>query len=925
MYAAKRRKLVPCCCPACNNELRDIRTVERHALHSYTTTITEPSSPTRMPECMSDPRCENCATSNESSNDDIITDAAKCSNASAVFELTEENVTSFIMKEAKAKLQSGLSVQEIEEHLRNAAQLLGDDVIPSKWTDVLKVMENAGYKAPQHYKVCVSSSHSFLLKSKKIHPICPTCGKTWSDCLDYYCLGLDFCNWFSSRDQCQKLMAHWEQTDEWFNRQNDYQPPSQSELWHGRRFRELSWFWDSSKQYLLPEKCPRCLKIIPTKYLQSNGGNTNLQCMHCSGSFTYFQSFVHGDPRNQVVIIHEDGWSPHSTSSAHSIAAITITHGCMSKLNRSYGSNVRVYSFIPTHMLPKSTPHKYDAFFQPLIEEIEELFINGEEVYFAGMEGDAEQGTFPNLRILPLLVTADSKAHCEIGLTKAGGFRGCRRCFVSGIYVPEKKHYYYGNFRYRYRNPCENRDPNTNRQYGISVDTAATKADKQAISKDTGVTGECIFYRLYDLCGFNPVNDLTIDAMHAMVLNLIKTELEVHLLADLGENSTRPIQDRKPNCGGLLDRKDLTAALEKVQWTAELKDGRVPTLSAKCHGKSKLGHWKSEQFGKFIMVAPIVLRGLIPEKAYRCFCLLSEMYYMVFCEEKRIEGWSPENVRHFKKLIWKHAIQFEEFYGLSACTENLEYSTHMPEDIEHFSTLDNYWCYVYERQVRYYKLQKTNQKYLCKTFADRASQLRFVNLYLDLKLQSPSPPNTPNSLLCHKGILMVRTISEAIELKEYVSCNPDSLSEMKLDVQDGIMVGKERIITLEAQQKNDIAFWIRKDEAMTVGTTCDSVISSTAFAFKKMVKMNSYNMAHTFRIGEYVVVKDAGSETVEWIAQITSFIAYGPVNDVYKHYFDAVYYAAKTLSDGSVDMDEWTGQAKLVIKHYRQLCIQPIR
>ena len=155
-------------------------------------------------------------------------------------------------------------------------------------------------------------------------------------------------------------------------------------------------------------------------------------------------------------------------------------------------------------MLPKSTPHKYDAFFQPLIEEIEELFINGEEVYFAGMEGDAEQGTFPNLRILPLLVTADSKAHCKIGLTKAGGFHGCRRCFVSGIYVPEKKHYYYGNFRYRYRNPCENRDPNTNRQYGISVDTAATKADKQAISKDTGVTGECIFYRLYDLCGFNP-------------------------------------------------------------------------------------------------------------------------------------------------------------------------------------------------------------------------------------------------------------------------------------------------------------------------------------------------------------------------------------------------------------------------------------
>jgi len=38
---------------------------------------------------------------------------------------------------------------------------------------------------------------------------------------------------------------------------------------------------------------------------------------------------------------------------------------------------------------------------------------------------------------------------------------------------------------------------------------------------------------------------------------------------------------------------------------------------------------------------------------------------------------------------------YEELYGLSACTENVEYSLHMPDDIVCHSTLDNYWCYLY--------------------------------------------------------------------------------------------------------------------------------------------------------------------------------------------------------------------------------------
>ena len=65
-----------------------------------------------------------------------------------------------------------------------------------------------------------------------------------------------------------------------------------------------------------------------------------------------FSMCANGDPRNQAIIIHKDGWNPHSTSSAHSIAAITGSFGCMTKANRSNASNATcmVYSF--THATP---------------------------------------------------------------------------------------------------------------------------------------------------------------------------------------------------------------------------------------------------------------------------------------------------------------------------------------------------------------------------------------------------------------------------------------------------------------------------------------------------------------------------------------------------------------------------------------------
>jgi len=84
-----------------------------------------------------------------------------------------------------------------------------------------------------------------------------------------------------------------------------------------------------------------------------------------------------------------------------------------------------------------------------VIREIEELFVEGEQVFFKeGVPGFSEADDYPTLQLIPLLTTADSKAHHEIGLTSAGGMKGCRRCTVSGDYVPERCHCYYGHFQF---------------------------------------------------------------------------------------------------------------------------------------------------------------------------------------------------------------------------------------------------------------------------------------------------------------------------------------------------------------------------------------------------------------------------------------------------------------------------------------------
>ena len=166
---------------------------------------------------------------------------------------------------------------------------------------------------------------------------------------------------------------------------------------------------------------------------------------------------------------------------------------------------------------------------------------------------------------------------------------------VNGLYIPCKRHYYYGNFGQRYRNPSAPRTAIYQLENGKRVDAAPTKAQRQQLQAATGVSGVSILFQLYKLYQFNPVLDMSIDRMH-LTFNMLKRELIDKMWADIRENADEEVNARDPEVGGLLDHEEFKHALECVNWTKEEKEKGVGGIRSLT---DKLGSWKSNEFKRY--------------------------------------------------------------------------------------------------------------------------------------------------------------------------------------------------------------------------------------------------------------------------------------------------------------------------------------
>lgn len=108
---------------------------------------------------------------------------------------------------------------------------------------------------------------------------------------------------------------------------------------------------------------------------------------------------------------------------------------------------------------------------------------------------------------------------------------------------------------------------------------------------------------------------------------------------------------------------------------------------------------------------------------------LCKMVNLLYNRSVRNLGWSHHDIIALESLAWSHAISAEEYYGLRICPENLEYSTHIVDDIKRHSSPDNCSCEVFERAIRHFKQQSDNAKGIEKTFAEREYIRVFIRRY----------------------------------------------------------------------------------------------------------------------------------------------------------------------------------------------------
>ncbi len=136
-----------------------------------------------------------------------------------------------------------------------------------------------------------------------------------------------------------------------------------------------------------------------------------------------------------------------------------------------------------------------------------------------------------------------------------------------------------------------------------------------------------------------------------------------------------------------------SASLQIYRLHAELKSGQIP--AGLTH---QLGFWKAEECHKFTFPASeCVLGGILPEEEYHIWILAVRLTELVFRAGRA--GWSEEMVHLAQRLILRHNILTEEVQGLTKCHVTFHNLIHLVQDIQRFSSPDNYWCFSFERVV----------------------------------------------------------------------------------------------------------------------------------------------------------------------------------------------------------------------------------
>lgn len=377
----------------------------------------------------------------------------------------------------------------------------------------------------------------------------------------------------------------------------------------------------------------------------------------------------------------------------------------MSKVHRCHTDEIYVVGFVPSYLIPKKRSRALDPFLEPLINDLEEGFINGIPVNYAATIAGIPSGP-THIRHLLLCWKGDHNGKCKAGKFIKYAKKGCRRCKLEGVFVPASNHYYYPGFRVQGRFPTEEKSILDSLEVLKDIEEEERITVKHKKSKNTRYTGLSIFRRLYPLYQFLYDKDFVYDEMHGLPLNVVKRQIQNLLGSGVEELNWQLVDER----------------LNKFPWTHEHRTGRLPKGIS-----TRFGYWKAEDIDHFAFPAMEACLGDMLQndpETQEIICCLARI--IEFQSNHARNGWSHADGCTFHEMCVRYAVLVEEAYGVENCVITLHNLLHFIDDITRFISVDNYSCWTEERAVRRYILTSNNHKNIEITFALSEARREFL-------------------------------------------------------------------------------------------------------------------------------------------------------------------------------------------------------
>lgn len=362
-------------------------------------------------------------------------------------------------------------------------------------------------------------------------------------------------------------------------------------------------------------------------------------------------------------------WVRPYQRSQYSIGTVYLAALNLPRAERFLKKWMCVVGIIPGPTEPKKHMNTY---LKPLVDNLLDLW-RGIEVVVRDL------GQTITVRAILLCLSGDTPAIRKVSqFLSYTANKGCNKCeFMAqrerdeAGNVTGRMSYLANNFNFKSRTKEE-----VIRQSEQFL-SAPNKTTADEIARKNGVR----YSELHRLPYFDPVEMCAVDPMHAILLGLVKKEVNLLLSQAPDEEGTPP----------MLNPRDLQTLKKRLKAIEVPSDcGRLPTALLE---KATLDGFTAQQWLLFAAVyARPCFFEMIPEQNYKCLVLLCEI--VEACATYRI---SIAEVSLLEDKIKKHHKLFGSLYGKWKVSINNHLALHLADIMMSYGPCHTFWCFASER------------------------------------------------------------------------------------------------------------------------------------------------------------------------------------------------------------------------------------